>query len=120
MAIASTASTSSGSDTTGSISSATAAAPARAAVTRTHLRRAAVIPRGYPRTAPVHAHREGRWWQSPVVMAEIRRRVTGQPSLAVEQYFRDRYATTPFGRALSVGAGHGQLEIAMLALGVCR
>lgn len=60
------------------------------------------------------------WWNSPVVLAEIQRRVTGDQDTPVEQYFRDRYCPTPFPRALSLGAGGGQLERSMLALGVCR
>lgn len=59
------------------------------------------------------------WWQSPVVMGEIRRRVTGEVDKPVEEYFRDRYCQTPFGSALSLGAGGGQLERSMLELGVC-
>lgn len=59
------------------------------------------------------------WWQSPVVLAEVRRRVTGDPRKSVEEYFRDRYCPSPFGRALSLGAGNGQLELSMLELGVC-
>jgi SAM-dependent methyltransferase len=60
------------------------------------------------------------WWHSPVVMGEIQRRVTGDLDKPVEEYFRDRYCPKPFGRALSLGAGGGQLERSMLELGVCE
>ncbi|HWY89537.1 MAG TPA: class I SAM-dependent methyltransferase [Solirubrobacteraceae bacterium] len=60
------------------------------------------------------------WWQSPVVVGEIQRRVTGEANKRVEEYFRDRYCPTPFGRALSLCAGGGQMEQSMLELGVCQ
>ncbi|MGO8906093.1 MAG: class I SAM-dependent methyltransferase [Solirubrobacteraceae bacterium] len=60
------------------------------------------------------------WWQSPVVLEEVQRRITGHAGKRVEEYFRDRHCTRPFGRALSLGAGGGQLERSMLELGVCR
>jgi SAM-dependent methyltransferase len=60
------------------------------------------------------------WWQSPVVMAEVRRRVTGDPGTSFEEYFCNRYCPQPRSRALSLGAGGGQLERAMLDLGCAR
>jgi SAM-dependent methyltransferase len=60
------------------------------------------------------------WWHSPVVMGEIQRRVTGEMDKLVEEYFYDRYCQAPFARALSLGAGSGQLEQSMLKLGVCE
>lgn len=68
------------------------------------------------------------WWQSPVVVGEIQRRITGEAGKRVEEYFRDRHcprsfprgSRRPFRRALSLGAGGGQLERSMLELGVCR
>ncbi|HEY7961928.1 MAG TPA: class I SAM-dependent methyltransferase, partial [Solirubrobacteraceae bacterium] len=60
------------------------------------------------------------WWQSPVVLSELRRRVTGDPEQSFEQYFRERYCPAPFHRALSLGAGGGHFERALLDLGVCE
>jgi SAM-dependent methyltransferase len=60
------------------------------------------------------------WWQSRVVMGEIQRRVTGDANMPVEEYFRDRYCPAPHARALSLGAGDGQMERSMLDLGVCE
>jgi O-antigen biosynthesis protein len=60
------------------------------------------------------------WWQSPVVLSEIQRRITGQAGKPVEEYFRDRYCPEALGRGLSLGAGGGQLERSMLELGVCE
>jgi SAM-dependent methyltransferase len=60
------------------------------------------------------------WWQSPIVVAEIQRRVTGDPAKSFEEYFRERHCPQPFGRALSLGAGSGHMERAMLELGICR
>src|ERR1700689_3341981 len=59
------------------------------------------------------------WWQSPIVLEELRRRVTGDPAQSFEAYFRERYCPTPFGRALSLGAGGGHFERALLDLDVC-
>ena len=60
------------------------------------------------------------WWQSPVVVGEVRRRITGNPETRVEQYFRDRYCPRTLGRGLSLGAGDGAFERSMLELGVCE
>lgn len=60
------------------------------------------------------------WWQSPVVVSEIQRRITGEAGKRVESYFRDRYCPSPLGRGLSLGAGGGQFERSMLELDVCR
>jgi len=60
------------------------------------------------------------WWQSPVVLAELRRRVTGDPQKSFEEYFRERYCPRPFGRALSLGAGEGHCERIMLESGICE
>ena len=60
------------------------------------------------------------WWQSPVVLGEVRRRITGRPETPVEQYFRDRYCPRTLGRGLSLGAGDGALERSMLELGACQ
>lgn len=60
------------------------------------------------------------WWHSPVIMGEVQRRVTGETGKPVEEYFHDRYCPTPFARALSLGAGNGELERSMLELGVCE
>jgi SAM-dependent methyltransferase len=60
------------------------------------------------------------WWQSPVVLAEINRRITGDPEVAPEEYFVDRYCREPVDLAVSLGAGGGQLERRLFALGACR
>jgi len=60
------------------------------------------------------------WWQSPVVVGEIQRRITGHADTPVETYFRDRYCPRPLGRGQSLGAGEGQFERSMLELGVCE
>ncbi len=60
------------------------------------------------------------WWQSPVIVGEVQRRITGDPCMRVEEYFRDRHCPEPLGRGLSLGAGGGQLERSMLELGVCE
>ena len=60
------------------------------------------------------------WWQSPVIVGEIQRRITGQAGKRVEEHFRDRHCPRPLGRGLSLGAGGGQLERSMLELGICE
>ena len=60
------------------------------------------------------------FWQSPVVLAEINRRVTGDPKLTPAEYFARTYCSTPRPRALSIGCGDGGLELAMLRLDVCE
>jgi SAM-dependent methyltransferase len=60
------------------------------------------------------------FWQSPVVMAEIERRITGEPGKKRLEYFRERYCPEPFRLALSLGCGHGFWEREMVELGICE
>jgi SAM-dependent methyltransferase len=60
------------------------------------------------------------WWQSPVVLSEIQRRITGDPGLSPQRYFAGRYAATPFASAVSLGCGGGQLERELVELGACE
>jgi SAM-dependent methyltransferase len=60
------------------------------------------------------------FWQSPVVMAEINRRVTGDPQLKSYEYFIQRHCPTPRARGLSIGCGEGHLEREMMRLGACE
>jgi SAM-dependent methyltransferase len=60
------------------------------------------------------------FWQSKVVLAEINRRITGDPEVDPPEFFRDRFCPTPLDSALSLGSGGGQLEIRLAELGACR
>ena len=60
------------------------------------------------------------FWQSPVVTAEINRRITGDRSVTPLEHFRRRYCPRPRGLGLSLGSGDGRLEIAAVELGVCE
>jgi SAM-dependent methyltransferase len=60
------------------------------------------------------------FWQSPVVMAEINRRVTGDPRCKPQEYFARRYCETPRRLALSLGCGDGHLEHELLRLNACE
>ena len=60
------------------------------------------------------------WWQSPVVVGEVRRRITGDAQKRVEQYFRDRHCPRTLGRGLSLGSGDGGFERSLLELRVCE
>lgn len=59
------------------------------------------------------------FWQSPVVMSELNRRITGDPEVEQVEFFRDRFCPQPRRSALSLGSGSGHLEIRMVTLGVC-
>jgi SAM-dependent methyltransferase len=60
------------------------------------------------------------FWQSPVVMAEINRRITGDPQLAPIAFFAREFCERPRRRALSLGSGDGQLELAAVRVGACE
>jgi SAM-dependent methyltransferase len=60
------------------------------------------------------------FWQSTVVMAEINRRVTGDPQCKPHEYFIRRYCATPRTLALSLGCGDGHLEHELLRLNACE
>ena len=68
------------------------------------------------KTRGSHHHHQQRvsWWQSPVIMAEVRRRVSGNESTTFAQYFKSeivvkKRAGKPFVNALSLGSGHGKI-----------
>lgn len=46
------------------------------------------------------------WWQSPVIAAELRRRLTGDPTVAPETYFLRTHLAERAPRALLVGAAN--------------
>ncbi len=60
------------------------------------------------------------FWQSPVVMAEINRRITGDPRCKPHEYFVRRYCRSPRKRGLSLGCGDGGFERELLRLGACE
>jgi SAM-dependent methyltransferase len=60
------------------------------------------------------------FWQSPVVMAEINRRITGDPLCKPQEYFVQRYCKSPRRLALSLGCGDGHLEHELLRLNACE
>jgi SAM-dependent methyltransferase len=60
------------------------------------------------------------FWQSPVVNAQINRRISGDPQRTPPRHFVERYCATPRARALSLGCGGGELERELVALGACE
>jgi SAM-dependent methyltransferase len=60
------------------------------------------------------------FWQSPIVNAQINRRVSGDPQRTPPRHFVERYCATPRARALSLGCGGGELERELVALGACE
>jgi SAM-dependent methyltransferase len=64
---------------------------------------------------------DGRsFWDSPIVNAEINRRITGDPDITPGAYFVSRYCQVPFRRALSLGCGGGSFERELLEFGACQ
>ncbi|HEY7831200.1 MAG TPA: methyltransferase [Solirubrobacteraceae bacterium] len=60
------------------------------------------------------------FWHSPVVNAEINRRITGDPAVTPAAYFTARYCQTPRRRGLSLGCGGGSFERELLELNACE
>jgi SAM-dependent methyltransferase len=60
------------------------------------------------------------FWQDPVAMQDIERRVTGDAAIDRVTYFRERYCPRPVPLALSLGSGQGHLERRMVSSGVCE
>ena len=52
-------------------------------------------------------------------MAEVNRRVTGDPEVTPQAYFARTYRPEPRGRVCSLGCGAGQLEMDLARLGAC-
>jgi SAM-dependent methyltransferase len=59
------------------------------------------------------------WWQSPVILREINRRITGNPDVRPQAYFAARYCKEPLGPAVSLGSGGGELELELVQLEAC-
>jgi SAM-dependent methyltransferase len=53
-------------------------------------------------------------------MAEINRRIAGDPDVTPAAYFTSRYCQTPYRCALSLGCGGGRFERELLTLGACE
>lgn len=61
------------------------------------------------------------FWQSPVVRAEINRRISGDPTLSPEAYFaREHGSSLPAPEALTLRAGDAKLELALIEQGSCQ
>lgn len=66
-----------------------------------------------------------RWWQSQEVIKDVNRRVCGEPlpgfSNGLNSLLKKRYASSvPFDRAVSVGGGTGNKEMALLRSGIIK
>jgi SAM-dependent methyltransferase len=60
------------------------------------------------------------FWQSPVVRAEINRRITGDPTLSPEAYFASHYGPSlPTPDVLALRASDARLELALVEEGSC-
>jgi SAM-dependent methyltransferase len=59
------------------------------------------------------------FWQSPIVMEELNRRITGDPGVTPLAYFRNHYCPEPRRRGLSLTAS-GHLESEFVAAGACE
>ncbi len=62
---------------------------------------------------------ERTWMHEPAVRRTINARVTGSADRWPMDWFRERFAATPFDRALSLGCGEGALERDVVAKAIC-
>jgi SAM-dependent methyltransferase len=64
--------------------------------------------------------RRRSFWSSPVVLAAINRRVSGDPGLAPEAYFAHKYCVPRRRRGFSLGCAGGELERDLVRLDACE
>lgn len=60
------------------------------------------------------------FWQSPVVMAQVNRRITGQEHVTPEEYLLERHLAGGDARVLSLGCGGAEYERRLLEIGAAR
>ena len=60
------------------------------------------------------------WMSEPVARRYINESVTGDPNVWPMDWFRPRYAATPFDRGVSFGCGDGALERDLIRKQICR
>lgn len=65
-------------------------------------------------------HVDNFWMSHPLIREEINRRVSGRADWWPTTWFRHRFAGRfPFGRALTIGCGTGNLERDIVGQGIC-
>jgi SAM-dependent methyltransferase len=83
--------------------------------------RPSVTPPPPPPTALSGRSDQLAFWQSPVVRAEINRRITGDPTLRPEAYFAARHGPSlPAPDVLTLRVGDASLEVALVETGSCE
>ncbi|HEY6551052.1 MAG TPA: class I SAM-dependent methyltransferase [Solirubrobacterales bacterium] len=60
------------------------------------------------------------FWQSPVVVGEINRRLTGSVDVDPVRFFQQHFCDPPRRNALSLGCGGGDLELRFVTSGACE
>jgi SAM-dependent methyltransferase len=60
------------------------------------------------------------FWQSPIAMGEINRRLTGSADLDPVRFFQSHFCERPRPNALSLGCGGGELELRFVSTGACE
>lgn len=58
------------------------------------------------------------WLQHPTILANVHRRVSGDPSIGTYQYWKQTFFPEPAELCLSLGCGFGAFERAMMSIGV--
>jgi SAM-dependent methyltransferase len=63
---------------------------------------------------------EVSWWDSPVIVEECQRLVTGNPKMDIYEFLKKCLPTHPFGNGLSICSGSGEFERGLLDSHICK
>lgn len=60
------------------------------------------------------------WWDSPVIVEECQRLITGDPKTDIYAFLKKRLPAHPLGKGLSICAGSGEFERGLLDRHICE
>lgn len=60
------------------------------------------------------------WWDSPIIIAECQRRITGRPDTNIYEFFDHCFRGRSLDRGISICSGSGEFERSILDNGLCR
>ena len=67
-----------------------------------------------------NAFRSASWWDSPVIVAECQRLISGNADMNIYQFFKERLQGRSLEKGASICSGSGEFERALIDNGLCR
>ncbi|MCD6293761.1 MAG: class I SAM-dependent methyltransferase [Deltaproteobacteria bacterium] len=60
------------------------------------------------------------WWDSPIIVAECQRRISGNANMDIYQFFKKCLQGRPLEKGISICSGSGEFERTLMDNGLCR